>query len=60
MTLPTFDEMRRNAHRLLGDAQDELRSDWTGPGPSDEQAEAMAEAVRFIAQAKAALDRAAR
>jgi hypothetical protein len=28
MTLPTFEYMRRNAHRLLGDAEDELRSDW--------------------------------
>lgn len=60
-TLPTFEEMRRNAHRLLGDAQDELRSDWRpGAGPTDEQADAVALARQYIAKAKAALDRAAR
>ena len=61
MQLPTFEEMRRNAHRLLGDAQDELRSDWRpGTGPTDAQADAAAEAREFIAKAKDALDRAAR
>lgn len=61
MDLPTFEEMRRNAHRLLGDAQDELRSDWQpGTGPTNGQAEAWAEARSFIARAKTALDRAAR
>ncbi|MFI7468169.1 hypothetical protein [Nonomuraea sp. NPDC049646] len=59
--LPTFEQMRRNAHRLLGDAQDELRSDWaSGTGPTDKQAAAAAEARKHIAAAKAALDRAAR
>lgn len=61
MQLPTFEEMRRNAHRLLGDAQDELRSDWLpGTGPTDAQAEAAAEARQHIAKAKEALDKAAR
>ena len=61
MDLPTFEEMRRNAHRLLGDAQDELRSDWApGTGPDDLQAEELHEARSYIAKAKAALDRAAR
>jgi hypothetical protein len=59
--LPTFDEMRSNAFALLGDAEDELRSDWRpGTGPNDEQAEAVQEARRAIVQAKAALDKANR
>jgi hypothetical protein len=61
MDLPTFEEMRRNAHRLLGDAQDELRSDWQpGTGPTDQQGEDLYDACQHIAKAKAALDRAAR
>jgi hypothetical protein len=59
--LPTFEEIRRNAFALLGDAEDELRSDWrTGTGPTKDQGEAAREARRHIAQAKAALDRAGR
>lgn len=57
--LPTFEEMRSNAFALLGDAEDELRSDWReGTGPNHEQAEAVREARQSIAKAKAALDRA--
>ena len=53
--------MRRNAYALLGDVQDELRSDWApGSGPALAQADAVAEARRAIATAKQALDRAAR
>jgi hypothetical protein len=59
--LPTFDEMRSNAFAMLGDVEDELRSDWReGTGPSNDQATALREARHAIAQAKAALDRAAR
>ncbi|ACL42190.1 hypothetical protein Achl_4239 (plasmid) [Pseudarthrobacter chlorophenolicus A6] len=59
--LPTFDEMRSNAFAMLGDVEDELRSDWRdGTGPSSDQAQALREARQAIAQAKAALDRAAR
>jgi hypothetical protein len=59
--LPTFDDMRSNAFALLGDAEDELRSDWrNGTGPTREQAEALREARQAIAKAKAALDRAGR
>jgi hypothetical protein len=59
--LPTFDDMRSNAFALLGDAEDELRSDWRdGTGPTHEQAEALREARQAIAKAKAALDRAGR
>lgn len=61
MSLPTFEEMRRNAHRLLGDAEDELRSDWApGSEPTHAQALARRDAMRLIARARAALDRAAR
>lgn len=59
--LPTFDDIRANAFTLLGDVEDELRSDWRpGTGPNDEQAEAIQEARRAIVQAKAALDKASR
>lgn len=59
--LPTFEEMRSNAFALLGDAEDELRSDWReGTGPNSEQGRALREAREAIAQAKAALDAAAR
>lgn len=58
--LPTFEEMRRNSRRLLGDALDELRSDWAdGTGPTEAQATAVQEAKAHIAMAKAKLDQAA-
>lgn len=60
-TLPTFEDMRSRAFALLGDVEDELRSDWRpGAGPNDEQADALRDARRAIRDAKAALDRAAR
>lgn len=59
--LPSFEEMRARAFALLGDAEDELRSDWRpGTGPTAEQGRAASEAKQAIAQAKAALNRAAR
>jgi hypothetical protein len=55
--LPTFDEIRRNALRLLGDAADELRSDWRpGFGPNSAQATAKRLAFDAIGRAKTALD----
>jgi hypothetical protein len=61
MTLPTFEEMRRQAFASLGDAEDELRSDWRpGAGPTTKQAHAAAEARQLIARAKNALDQAPR
>lgn len=58
--LPTFDDIRSNAYALLGDVEDELRSDWrAGAGPNHEQAEALQEARQAIREAKAALNRAA-
>jgi hypothetical protein len=59
--LPTFQEMRREAYAKLGDVEDILRSDWrSGTGPTTEEADAGSEARRYIAKAKAALNRAAR
>jgi hypothetical protein len=58
--LPTFDESRSNAYRLLGDAADEIRmGDWQ-PAPSAEQRAAILDALRAIGDAKDALNRAAR
>ena len=53
--------MRRNAHKQLGDVEDELRSDWrTGTRPTKDQAAAWHEARSFIDKAKTALDRTGR
>lgn len=59
--LPTFDDIRSNAFAMLGDVEDELRSDWReGAGPDHEQAAALREARQAVAKAKEALDRAGR
>lgn len=60
MNLPSFEDLRRTAYRLLGDAEQELRSDWApGAGPtSEEQVSALIEARSHIARAKDALIRA--
>lgn len=59
-SLPTFEEVRRNAYAMLGDVEDELRSDWRdGSGPTDKQAAAVREARRHVAAAKAELNVAA-
>ena len=59
--LPTFEDMRREAFGMLGDVEDVLRSDWrSGTGPTTEQADAAMQPRRHIAEAKAALDEAAR
>lgn len=58
--LPSFEEMRRNAYKLLGDAQDELYSDWfPGEGPDSAQRDAATKALRHITKAKQALNEAA-
>ncbi|MGH2867285.1 MAG: hypothetical protein ACRDRO_23460 [Pseudonocardiaceae bacterium] len=54
--LPTFREMCRNAYRMLGDVEDELRSDWqAGSEPTTQQAAALRKARSHIAHAKMAL-----
>jgi|GEM_PF-4280899 len=59
-TLPAFEEARARAYALLGDAADELRSDWApGGGPTPEQHRAVRVALELIGQAKEALNRAA-
>lgn len=59
--LATFEEILRRTYLLLGEAEDELRSDWNlESGPNREQARASREAQEFISQAKAALVRAAK
>uniref|UniRef100_UPI003F497D00 hypothetical protein n=1 Tax=Promicromonospora sp. CA-289581 TaxID=3240013 RepID=UPI003F497D00 len=59
--LPTFHQIRDNAYAALGDVQDELRSDWRpGTGPTPQQREALDRARTLIAQAKDALNEAAR
>lgn len=61
VSAPTFQQMRRDALRLLGDALDVLRSDWDeAHGPTPAQALALDEARHHIGRAKAHLDRAAR
>lgn len=58
--LATFEEILRRTYVLLGDAEDELRSDWrSDSGPNREQARASREVQELISQAKAALVRAA-
>jgi hypothetical protein len=59
--LPRFEDVRRNARRLLGDARDELRSDChPNSRPNAEQLAAVRLALHHIGEAKAALDQAAR
>ncbi len=58
--LPAFETIRTNTYRLLGDAEDWLRSDWqptTQPTPT--QLAAFHQARTHIARAKTALNRAA-
>jgi hypothetical protein len=59
--LPTFEEIRARAYGEIGDVLDTLRSDWLpGHGPTGTQADALADARELLAQAKTALNRAAR
>lgn len=57
--LPTFELVRASAFRRLGDAADELRSDFRPDrAPTARQAAAVNRALRKINEAKAELDRA--
>ncbi|PSK95819.1 hypothetical protein CLV30_12871 [Haloactinopolyspora alba] len=57
----TFEQMRRESFRLLGEAQDVLRSDWRETADlTREQVEARERACAYIDIAKGALDEAGR
>jgi len=58
--LPDFELCRRQAHALLGDAQDDLRYWNRGSGLTTGQSNAVARARRLISAARLALDDAAR
>jgi hypothetical protein len=55
--MPSFLYCRREAYRLLGDAEDWLRSDWSDE-PNEEQIDALGDAFEAIARAKRHLDQA--
>lgn len=55
--LPTFEDMRCDAFRMLADALDVLRSDWRPDSqPSRRQYEALLDARKHIHAAQDALD----
>jgi hypothetical protein len=56
-----FEEVRQRSYDVLAKVQEKLRSDWVhdDTGPSHEQVQAMEEARRHLAAAKAALSKAA-
>lgn len=56
----SFEEVRKRSYDVLGKIQEKLRSDWLyeDHGPSHDQVEALKEASRHIAAAKAALAKA--
>ena len=61
MIAPAFEEVRQRSYDVLEKVQEKLRSDWLydDPGPTHEQVEALDEARRHVAAARAALTRAA-
>ncbi len=58
MAQPTFEDCRRNAYRLLGDAADWLR--YIDAPAAPEQREAALDAIRLIGEAKDKLNGATR
>jgi hypothetical protein len=62
MNAPTFEEVRQRTYDVLAKVQEKLRSDWLydDQGPSHEQVEALHEARKHVAAARAALLKAAR
>jgi hypothetical protein len=57
----SFEDVRKKSYEDLGDVQETLRSDWIhdANGPTYEQVQALDEARRHLAAAKAALTKAA-
>jgi hypothetical protein len=62
MNAPAFEEVRQQSYDILAKAQQKLQSDWLydDQGPSHEQVEALDEARKHVAAARAALSKAAR
>jgi hypothetical protein len=60
--MATFESVRQRSYDILGIVQEKLRSDWVHDvhGPDHEQIQALEDARRHLAAAKAALARAAR
>lgn len=56
---PTFEDCRRTARKLLGDAADQLRADDWQPLPTRAQRDAVRRALALIGEAEDALDEAA-
>lgn len=55
--LPTFEEIRQEAFRQIGEVLDTLRLDWLpNTGPTDDQAVALRTARRALARAQEELD----
>jgi hypothetical protein len=62
MTAPAFEEVRQRSYDVLVKVQEKLGSDdwfYDDLGPSHEQVEALAEARKHVAAARAALSKAA-
>jgi hypothetical protein len=61
MVAPAFEEVRQRSDDVLAKVQEKLRSDWfyDEQGPSHEQVEALGEARKHVAAARAALSKAA-
>ncbi|WP_394849462.1 hypothetical protein LZC95_18695 [Pendulispora brunnea] len=60
MSVPTFEEIIREAHRLLGETEEVLRRAWRGEGPTETQIETLDDVRGQIAVTKIALARMAR
>ncbi|WP_394838969.1 hypothetical protein LVJ94_18940 [Pendulispora rubella] len=60
MSVPTFEEIIREAHRLLGETEEVLRRAWRGEGPTETQIETLDDVRGQIAVTKSALARMAR
>ena len=62
MVGPAFEEVRQRSYDVLAKVQEKLRSDWLydDHGPNHEQVEALDEARRHVAAARAALSKAAK
>jgi len=60
MNVPTFEEIIREAHRLLGQTEEVLRRAWRGEGPTETQIDTLDDVRGQLAVTKSALSRMAR